>query len=103
MNKEKILQIIYKSIDQLNEQHSEDNRVEKHLDTPLIGKGSSIDSLGFVTLIVSIEDYIEEQCNHSMTLMSDHSDQEATSPLRTVSTLSDHIYNAIKDKHTIGK
>ena len=57
-NKEKFLEIIYKCAEELNKQLSEEGKITLEESTTLIGKNSSLDSLGIVTLMISIEEHI---------------------------------------------
>ena len=50
LEKEQILKIIYKAIEDFNEENDEQLQLEKSDNTILMGKNSQIDSLGFVNL-----------------------------------------------------
>ena len=52
------LDIIYLCAQELNKQLPTDTQLELSEYTPIIGKNSSLDSLGIVTLIVAIEEKI---------------------------------------------
>ena len=57
-NKEKFLEIIYKCAEELNKQLSEEGKITLEESTTLIGENSSLDSLGIVILMISIEEHI---------------------------------------------
>ena len=57
-NKEKFLEIIYKCAEELNKQLSEEVKITLEESTTLIGENSSLDSLGIVILMISIEEHI---------------------------------------------
>lgn len=57
-NKEKFLEIIYKCAEELNKQLSEEEKITLEESTTLIGENSSLDSLGIVVLMISIEEHI---------------------------------------------
>ena len=57
-NKEKFLEIIYKYAEELNKQLSEEEKITLEESTTLIGENSSLDSLGIVILMISIEEHI---------------------------------------------
>ena len=57
-NKEKFLEIIYKCSEELNKQLSEEGKITLEESTTLIGENSSLDSLGIVMLMISIEEHI---------------------------------------------
>ena len=57
-NKENLLEIIYKCAEELNKQLSEEGKITLEESTTLIGENSSLDSLGIVILMISIEEHI---------------------------------------------
>ena len=60
--------IVYDSIDELNQQLDDDNKLKKSLDTKLFGGSSKLDSLGLINLIVNIEQNIEDEFDLSLTI-----------------------------------
>jgi len=57
-NKEKFLEIIYQCAEELNKQLSEEEKITLEETTTLIGENSSLDSLGIVIFMISIEEHI---------------------------------------------
>ena len=57
-NKEDFLAIIYKCAEDLNKQLSEEGKITLEESATLIGENSALDSLGIVTLMISIEEHI---------------------------------------------
>ena len=53
-----IYKSIYKSIDEVNSQMSKDEQLIKSPDTVLYGESSSIDSIGLINIIVTVEQNI---------------------------------------------
>ena len=87
----KILEVIYNCANELNKQLPEDGRLKCTIDTAIIGNDSVLDSLGIVTLIVSIEEKIEElgiECDLMNTLMFQHVDVH---PFRTMGSLASWV------------
>jgi len=74
--KEELIDIIYQSLDEVNEQLPNGQQIQKSLDTTLIKGGGGLDSLGFVNFIA----LVEEKCAHkygvalSLTGSSSHED-----------------------------
>lgn len=66
--------------------------------THLIGMQSVLDSLGLVTLLVDLEQKIEEEYGLSVTLADERAMSQKNSPFRTVNTLTDYIYKLIEEK-----
>jgi acyl carrier protein len=60
-------------------------------DTPIVGPGAVIDSIGVVSLIVDIEQRLEMEFQVSVTLASDKAMSQKNSPFRTAGVLADHV------------
>ena len=86
-----ILEVICRSIDEVNEQQSPDQRVGKALDTVLLGEGSPLESLGVVNLIVALEQNLEQRFGVSVSLTEDERLYSSDSPLGTVRSLVGHL------------
>ena len=82
--------LLFEVIDELNDQLPADQRLEKSPDTPLLGEGAALDSLGFVTLIVNAEAKIEERLGQAVTLADERAMSLSQSPFRTVETFADY-------------
>jgi acyl carrier protein len=66
--------------------------------TYLIGRRSMLDSLGLVTLIVDLEQRIEEQYDVALTLANDRAMSQKNSPFLTVGSLADYILTLIAEE-----
>jgi len=102
MDDNRILNIIYKTIDEINEQRSRDERIEKSVNTGLFGDGAVLDSLGLVSLVTTLEQFIEEEFGVSITLL-EASVFEKENPFKTVKTLSDYISSRLGENKWIKK
>jgi acyl carrier protein len=60
-------------------------------DTPIVGPGAVIDSIGVVSLIVDIEQRLEMDHQVSVTLASDKAMSQKNSPFRTAGVVADHV------------
>lgn len=60
-------------------------------ETVLVGADPVIDSLGVVSLIVEVEQRVEQQHGISITLANDKAMSQKNSPFRTVGVLTDHV------------
>ena len=60
-------------------------------DTPLMGSGRVVDSIGLVTLIVDVENRVAEQTGQSVSLMDDRAMSQTRSPFRTVGSLAEYV------------
>lgn len=66
--------------------------------THLIGRGSVLDSLGLVTLIVDLEQRLEEEYGVSVVLANDRAISQKNSPFRTVQSLTEYICLLIEEQ-----
>jgi acyl carrier protein len=65
-------------------------------DTPIIGPGAVIDSIGVVSLIVDIEQRLEMDHQVSVTLANDRAMSQKNSPFRTAGVLADHVLATVR-------
>lgn len=69
--------------------------IDKGEELRLFGGDSLLDSLGLVSLIVSIEELIEDNFNKSIILADEKAMSRRTSPFAKVSYLVDYIFELI--------
>ena len=92
-----IIEIIYNSIDEFNEQLKNDMKLEKSTETKLIGSNSKLDSLGIVSFLVTIEQNIEDEFDVIFTIADERAMSQKRSPFRTIGTLADYIDMLLKE------
>ena len=98
--KKKIVEIIYKTIDELNEHRGPEEQISKTEDTEFLGHDSVLDSLGLVNLIVSLEQSINDELDVEITLADERAMMMASSPFRSVSTLTEFIETLIAESES---
>ena len=81
--------VVYAAIDSLNEQLTPDQRVAKVPGTILLGKDGRLDSVGFVNLIVSLEEKCQEHCGVSLSLTDALSGDDQ--PFKSIEDLIDYL------------
>lgn len=86
-----ILELVYESLDTINDLLPESEHVPKAPDSVLFGQGGRLDSLNLVLLVVDIEQRIAEMSGQALSLTSDKAMSEMNSPFRTVSSLVNYI------------
>jgi len=91
-----MLPLIYEAIDELNE--TLDEPIETSDSTQLFGSKSKLDSMGLVSLIVTVERLIEEKYDKTVTLASEKAFSRSSSPFRTVQTLSEYISELLAEE-----
>ena len=65
--------------------------------TVLIGEGAVLDSMRVVSLIVEVEQSIEEEANVSITIADARAMNMSSSPFRTVESLTDYVHMLIAE------
>lgn len=90
---EKVLEGIYRAIDELNEQLPAEKRLEKSPDTALVEPQGPLDSLGLVNLIVTTERIIGEELGKTvdLTATAPWKSMEGETPFRTPQGLAKYI------------
>ena len=96
-DRDHVIGIVYEAIEELNEQLSEETRLEKTGEVVLTGEGSKLDSLGLVNLIVGTEQKIEEKLGCRLALY-ERAAAEEKSPFETVKSLTDYIGKLMDEK-----
>ena len=92
-----MLPLIYEAIDELNE--TLDEPIEKSDSTQLFGSKSKLDSMGLVSLIVTVERLIDEKYGKTVTLANEKAFSRSSSPSRTVQTLSEYISELLAEEN----
>jgi 3-oxoacyl-[acyl-carrier protein] reductase len=86
-----IIEIIYKGIEDLNQQN--DTNIIKSVNTKLFGSESGLDSLGLVNLISSIEEGIEELTGKYVPIANSMTDSDQIKPVMLITGTSKGIGN----------
>lgn len=92
MDKAQILTMVKASVSEYAE--SKENKIQVDENTPLIGKGSPLDSLGLVNVIIDLETRLTEQ-GFEVVLASEEAMYGNDTPFRSVSTLAGYIADTI--------
>ena len=85
------------AIEELNQDLPKGAVLEPVPDTVLFGRGSRLDSLGLVNLIVAVESSLADELGVEITLADEKAMSQASSPFRTVSTLVDYIVRRLEE------
>jgi len=92
-----IEKLIFNSIEEINEQLPLEQQLTQSTKTVLFGKDGKLDSLGLVTLLVLIEQNIEDEFDLSITIADERAMSQKHSPFRTVGILADYIDMLLKE------
>lgn len=96
MTKNEIIEIIFESIDEINQEY--DVKLPKELSTKLFGGECELDSLGLVSLIVSIEENINNSCSFSISIADEKAMSQKYSPFRSVDTLANYVMGLVNEE-----
>ena len=96
--KKQLLETIYKSLDEINENLNDAQKLIKDKNTVLFGKDGQLDSLGLVNLLVIIEQNIEDEFDVSITIADEKAMSQKYSPFRTLGSLVDYIEMLLEEK-----
>jgi D-alanine--poly(phosphoribitol) ligase subunit 2 len=97
-NKNRILQVVLQSIDEINEQMTDDEPMKKELGTIIYGKNGTLDSLGLINLVVAVEQNIEDEFSIELTLADERAMSQESSPFRTIDSLVEYIKMLIEEQ-----
>ena len=86
----KITNIIFEVVEEINLQRPQDQQIKKHKDEILFGAGK-LDSLDLASLIVISEEKINEKFSASITLVDEKAMSQQNSPFRSISSLTEYI------------
>ena len=96
MERSAILNLIYAAIDEVNPALPPDRQIEKSPETQLFGRGSRLDSLGLVNLVVATEARLMDS-GAVVSLADERAMSQKQSPFRTVETLCDYISAVLRE------
>lgn len=94
--REKVIATILQQIVELNDQLEKKISIEAGENAGLYGLGGVLDSLGLVTLIVAVEQAIEDELGETISLADEKAMSQKNSPFRTIGTLADYIVKLIQ-------
>ena len=94
---EEVFNIIYLSVDEINNDEDQEKKLEKSPDTILLGPGSYLDSLGLVNFIVSVEQNINDTFNSSIILADERAMTQEQSPFSSIQALASYIQMLLKE------
>lgn len=85
-----ILDLILKAADDLNAELDNRIAVEKGKDAPLYGEAGVLDSLQLVSLVVAVEQAIQDKFGKTVTLADEKALSMSRSPFRTIGSLTEY-------------
>lgn len=92
-----VTQAVLDSLAEVNDQQERSQQLPLALSTALYGSGSPVDSISLVSLIVGVEQRLQERHGMKLTIADDHAFGEKSSPFRSVGTLVEYICKRLKE------
>jgi acyl carrier protein len=91
LNREKISQLVFKSIKKFQDEYDLTIDLSEGEKTRLFGGNGQLDSLGLVSLVVNIEEEIEQELGITLVLADERALSRRTSPFSRIGNLIDYI------------
>tara|TARA_B100000886_G_scaffold335836_1_gene293617 strand:- start:444 stop:749 length:306 start_codon:yes stop_codon:yes gene_type:complete len=91
-----IIELIYIEIDNHNEVNPDDLQLKKSLETVFLGEGGSLDSLGLLTILVSIENSVKNNIDNNLLIIDELLFNDKDGPYNNVKSLSKYIFKKVK-------
>jgi hypothetical protein len=88
MDRDEALRLVYDAIDVVNRQLPSSRRLAKSPETIIVGPSGSLDSLGVINFVITLEERASRVLNSPVDLLDSTALVEEHSPLRTVDTLT---------------
>ena len=95
LSKEQIEKIILDSLETINEERDEGEKMQFDSNSKLFGVGCPIDSLSLVSLIVDVETEVNSIVGNPISLMDDAAVMRKKSPFESVANLTEYIQELI--------
>lgn len=95
MEKKEIHNLVINQVEQLVDTFPSEQQFKVNSNTALIGKGSNIDSLSLVSIIVDLEMIFTDKLDSSFSLMDEHALTREISPFESIANLVDYIYERV--------
>ena len=92
---ERVRELIYQVVDEINGQLVPDQRVEKVPEAALYGEEGALNSLGLVQLIAGVEERVEEEFGMAVNLADEQLLAAADDPFRTIAALAAYIVSLL--------
>jgi acyl carrier protein len=95
---EKILSAIYRAMKEISLEAPAFQKIGREPQSVLFGKGGSLDSLGLVNFLVTVEENIQDEFGISVTLGDERAMSRKHSPFARVESLAQYISILLKEK-----
>lgn len=97
-NRERIVRAVESAVDELNKRLPAGVKIEKSPDEPLYGKSGKLESLDFVTLIMEVEEKVNEEFGTNVMVTDEKLLSKQESPFSTLGTLTEYLEGVLKEE-----
>ncbi len=101
-NNERITNVVYKAVDELNQQLPKGSQIEKTLDAPLYGASGKLESLDFVTFIMEVEENMKQELGTDLTIADENLLSKEKSPFSSLRTLIEYLDETLTKENAAG-
>jgi acyl carrier protein len=91
-----LMSLIVETLQELNGQQDMKIPMDLGSETPLFGRNGILDSVGLVTLVVAVEQAIEDKFGVSISLADEKAISQKHSPYRTIGSLTEYASRLIQ-------
>lgn len=95
---EKITQMLFNVLDELNQLRPKEEQLKKDLGTPIAGDFGKLDSAELINLIVLTEQNTAQELGRPILLTDDRTMSQLNEVFRTVGSLADYIHLLLNEK-----
>jgi acyl carrier protein len=95
--REDVIAAIYEAIRRTNETRPPEAALTCSEETVFFGKGGALDSLGLVSLIMDVEELVNDRWGTSLVLADERAVAERRNPFRDVKSLADHVISRLME------
>jgi len=95
VDRDVVVREIYQAIGGINELRDPGDRIACSEETVLYGSGGALDSLGLVSLILDVEQAVNERSGMSLVLADAQAMAQRRNPFRDVRSLADYVMSRL--------
>ena len=99
--RERVMATLYGAIDEFNAFQPPERQLEKAPETVLLGSQARLDSLGLVSLLITVEQRIASDFGVAATIASEKAFSLRNSPFATVNSLGTYITELLKETNCL--
>lgn len=88
--------VVYEAIKEINEQLPKEQQIPLNLESCLFDGNTGLDSISLVTLIITVEQNIQESFGKIISLADEKAMSQKNSPFKTVESLIEYTSNLVE-------